>query len=78
MTNLREGDDGKETLLKSLLLKTVGGDPSHICHILEEGQVYLYVEIDIVLLRMTSVQSFKHLRLFLGQYLFACMGCVSL
>jgi hypothetical protein len=48
VTNLRKGDDGKETRRRSLLSKTVCGDPSHVRRILKVGQVYVDVETDIV------------------------------
>jgi hypothetical protein len=45
------------TNLQSLLLKAVSGDPSHICRILEEGQVYVNVATDVVHLCVASVHA---------------------
>jgi hypothetical protein len=61
VTNLRKGDDGKETRCRSLLSKAVGGDPSHICQILEEGQVYVDVATDVIHLCVASVHAVETL-----------------
>jgi hypothetical protein len=61
VTNLQKGDDGQETRRRSFLSKAVGGDPSHIRRIIEEGQVYVNIATDVIHLCMASVHAIETL-----------------